>query len=101
LQFRQYRGATGPAEPLNPGFRVLLPFQLGRGALLLVTRDGDGRWVNAVDTNVGGTPRFVIGPYKWGYPLGTYGIDVTTRTLWAVVNHEGDFAAAASRQFER
>jgi hypothetical protein len=79
--------------------RRLLPFQFGKGLLGLVTRDGDGRWVNAVDTNVGGTPRFVLGRYRPGYPLGTYGIDVSTRTVWAVVNHEGDFAAAGFRHF--
>lgn len=73
----------------------LLPSPAARG--LLVTRDEDGRWVNAVDANAGGTPRFVAGPYKPGYALGTYGIDVPTRTVWAVVNHQGDFAAASVR----
>jgi hypothetical protein len=76
------------------------PFEDGRALPALVTRDQNGRWVNAIDTNVGGTPAFVRGPYNAGAPLGTYGIDVRTRTVWAVVNHEGDFAAGL-RHFER
>jgi hypothetical protein len=77
----------------------LLPFQLGKGLLGLVTRDENGRWVNAVAKNVGGTPKFVLRPYQQGDPLGTYGIDMKTRTVWAVVNHVGDFAAAGFRHF--
>jgi hypothetical protein len=59
----------------------------------LATRDGD-KWVNAVDKNSGGTKRFVVGPWKPGYPLGTYGLDFFTKTAWAVINHDGDFALA-------
>jgi len=72
----------------------LLPIQIGKGLLGLVARDKNGRWVNAVDLNAGGTKNFVFGPYKSGYELGTYGIDLKTRTVWAVINHAGDFAAA-------
>jgi hypothetical protein len=36
----------------------------------------------------------VLGPYKPGYELGTYGIDLKKQTVWAVVNHAGDFAVA-------
>lgn len=75
----------------------LLPIQLGKGLLGLVTSDDNGRWVNAVDMNTGGTKRFVFGPYKSGYELGTYGIDMKTRTVWAVINYTGDFAAAGFR----
>jgi Calcineurin-like phosphoesterase len=66
-------------------------YQDDRG--ILVTRS-DGRWVNAVDTNVGGTPHFVRGPWKASYSLGTYGVDPGTRTAWAVVDHAGKFAIA-------
>ena len=62
--------------------------------LILITMDENGRWVNAVDKNVGGTKNFVLGPYKPGYELGTYGIDMKNQTVWAVVNHAGDFAVA-------
>ena len=72
----------------------LLPLQLGQGLLGLVTKDKNGHWVNAVDMNFGGTKQFVLGPYKSGYKLGTYGVDLKTGTVWAVINYAGDFAAA-------
>jgi hypothetical protein len=68
--------------------------KVGDGAFLLVTRDKKGRWVNAVDLNFGGTREFVLGPYVSGYELGTYGFDPDTRTAWAVINYNGDFAVA-------
>jgi hypothetical protein len=78
----------------------LLPIQLGKGLLGLVTRDENGRWINAVDKNEGGTKKFVLRPYKSGDGLGTYGIDLKTGTVWAVINHDGDFAAAGFRHFD-
>ena len=68
----------------------------GPGTLVARTRFG---WVNAVAANAGGKARFVLGSYKSGYGLGTYGIDLKTRTAWAVVNHEGSFAV--SKHIER
>jgi len=71
------------------------PKYLIKGLFGLATRDDDGNWVNAVDMNIGGTKRFVRGPWRPGYQLGTYGIDTKTRTVWAVVNYDdGEFAAA-------
>ncbi len=64
----------------------------GPGPGILSTRDDRGNWVNAVERNYGGTPRFVLGPWVSGYGLGTFGYDPRTRTAWAVVNHEGEFA---------
>jgi hypothetical protein len=75
----------------------LLPFQFGRGLFGLATRDQNGGWVNAVDRNVGGTKKFVLGPWKPGYELGTYGIDPRTHTVWAVINYNADFAVAGFR----
>ena len=72
----------------------LLSKQLKKGLLKLVTRDENDWWVNAVDRNFSGTKKFVLGPYKSGYELGTYGIDLNTRTVWAVINYDGDFAIA-------
>jgi hypothetical protein len=66
----------------------------GNGGFVLVARDKTGRWVNAVDLNFGGTRKFVPGPYASGYELGTYGFDPNTRTAWAVINYNGDFAVA-------
>lgn len=34
------------------------------------------------------------GPDKPSYPLGTYGVDTRTKTAWAVINYDGDFAVA-------
>jgi hypothetical protein len=62
----------------------------------IATRDSDGRWVNAADMNFGGATKFVKGPWKPGYVLGTYGVDANTKTAWAVINYDGDFAVAAN-----
>ena len=52
-----------------------------------------GHWVNAVVANVGGHPRHVIGPWKPGYKLGTWGVDPGKHTVWAVIDRQGTFAA--------
>ena len=67
---------------------------LGNGGFGLATKDAHGNWVNAVDHNIGGTKKFVKGPWKVGYALGTYGVDESTKTAWAVINYNGDFAVA-------
>jgi hypothetical protein len=67
---------------------------LGNGGFGIATRDASGNWVNAVEMNFGGATRFVKGYWKSSYPLGTYGVDVSTRTAWAVINFNGDFAVA-------
>jgi hypothetical protein len=77
----------------------LLPFRFGKGLLGLAARDGNGDWVNAVDMNFGGTKKFVFGPWKSGYELGTYGIDLKTHTAWAVINYNADFSIAGFRHF--
>ena len=59
--------------------------------ITLSTTDESGRWVNAVDENIGGTKNFVFGPWNASYPLGTYGVDPATKTAWAVLNYNGDF----------
>ena len=63
------------------------------GNLALVAKNNMGNWVNAVDMNFGGMKKFVTGPYVPGSPLGTYGFDPSTRTVWAVINYNGSFAA--------
>lgn len=71
-----------------------------RGALTLVSRDHDadltGAWAAAATRNFGGTPKFIAGPWKAGYALGTYGVDHSSKTVWAVVNRGGDYAVKAS-----
>ena len=43
---------------------------------------------------LGGVTKFVKGSWKPDYPLGTYGVDASTKTAWAVINYNGDFAVA-------
>ena len=66
--------------------------QPGNGGFGIGTRDGNGRWVNAVDMNDGGVKTFVLGPWSPDYTLGAYGFDPDTSTAWAVINHNSDFA---------
>jgi hypothetical protein len=67
---------------------------LGNGGFGIAARDDDGNWVNAVDQNVGGTKKFVVGPWNSTYGLGYAGVDPSTHTVWADVNFNGDFAVA-------
>jgi hypothetical protein len=67
---------------------------LSDGNFAIAARNADGKWVNAVSMNYGGARRFVAGPWKPEYTLGTYGIDRKTKTAWAVINYDGDFAVA-------
>ena len=67
---------------------------LKKGLIGVATRDEDGNWINAVDFNTGGTKQFVLGPWSASYGLGTFGVDQKTKTAWAVVNYQGDFAVA-------
>ncbi|NTW52962.1 MAG: metallophosphoesterase [Chlorobiaceae bacterium] len=60
----------------------------------LVAKEADGKWVNAVDRNFGGNSKFIAGPWKKGYALGTYGLDLNRKIVWAVINFNGEFAAA-------
>jgi len=64
------------------------------GKFGVATRDANGHWVKAVSKNFGGTTNFVLGPWNSSYGLGTYGVDTHTKTAWAVVNYDGDFAVA-------
>jgi hypothetical protein len=68
--------------------------ELKRGLFGLVTKDTQGNWVNAEDKNFGGKKKFVYGPWFSDYELGTYGVDPHTKTVWAVINYNGDFVAA-------
>lgn len=68
-----------------------------RGPLAIVARPFNGSaWEQAAGRNIGGSAKFVVGPWKAGYALGTYGVDPAARTAWAVVNRGGEFAVAQS-----
>lgn len=65
--------------------------QIASGHFGLAVRDASGTWVNAATS---GAPSFMLGPANAAAPLGTYGVDATSNTVWAIVDHDGDFAAA-------
>ena len=69
--------------------------QIQAGSFALATPDASGNWVNAADQSFGGSKKFVLGPWKSSYTLGTYGVDTATNTVWAVINFNGYFAAVA------
>lgn len=71
-----------------------MPSHQGNGGFGIATKDADGNWINAVDMNFGGDQKFVHGPWKPSYEIGTYGVDPATKTAWAVINYNGDFAVA-------
>ena len=73
-----------------------VPFDdLAKGLGILVAKNANGDWVNAVDLNTGTqTKRFVLGPELPSDVLGTYGIDPTTRTAWAVIDYNGSYAVS-------
>jgi T5SS/PEP-CTERM-associated repeat protein/autotransporter-associated beta strand protein len=52
------------------------------------------KWVNAVEGNSGGTPTAFARGYNAAtdFHLGYYGVDVEAGTVWAVLNHNSDFA---------
>ena len=64
-------------------------------SIMLASVAADGAWANAAACNspTGRGGSFVRGPWKAGYPLGTSGIDSATNTVWAVLDHNGYFAA--------
>jgi len=68
-----------------------MPFQ--QPDPFLLTQVSQNPTHRAVDMNFGGTKKFVSGPYVPGSPLGTYGFDANTGTVWAVINYNGNFAA--------
>jgi hypothetical protein len=91
-------GLGGPRSPtyaisLTYDHRDVPPHALKRGRFGLAAADADGNWIPAVHLNFGGASRFVHGAWNASFPLGTYGVDPSTRTVWAVVNHVADFAA--------
>jgi len=75
--------------------RKVRPSQLISGKFGMAARELGGSWVNAVDLNFGGSKTFKYGPWRSTYGLGTYGVDPSTSTVWAVVNRDGDFIAKA------
>ncbi|WP_303852304.1 metallophosphoesterase [Seleniivibrio woodruffii] len=59
----------------------------------LAKLNDNGVWENAVIANSGGKAEFVKGEWTDGYTLGTWGVDTTSKTVWAVINSNGFFSA--------
>ena len=68
-------------------------WKLGTGEFGIQARSAGGAWVPAAGLT-GGEPKFVIGKWKPGYKLGTYGVDPASKTAWAVVDYQGEFRVA-------
>lgn len=87
--------ASGDAYVLSLSYdaAAVRPTALRGGSFCLQARSADGNWTNAVHLNAGGTKKFVYGPWKPGYALGSYGVDPTARSVWAVIDRDGEFAA--------
>jgi len=68
---------------------------LGTDGLFGTTDDG---WTRAVDGNIGGTPHYVgEQAYEPSYfALGDYGVDTANHEVWAVLNHNSQFAVGQS-----
>jgi hypothetical protein len=79
---------------MNYDHRRVRPEHLGHGLFGLAAKDADGNWINAVEKNFGGAKKFVVGAWNPSYELGTYGVDPSTHTVWAVINYNSDFAVA-------
>jgi hypothetical protein len=58
----------------------------------IAVQKSDGSWTNAVNNNSAGSLNYVNGPWNANYGLGTYGIDQSSSTAWAVLNYDGTFA---------
>jgi fibronectin-binding autotransporter adhesin len=81
-------GVDGPSAAQHEAAGAAL------GRIFLAWNDG-GTWVNAVTGNTGGTAQFFNRDYSAGLDgttLGHWGVDTTTNTVWAVLNHNSEFA---------
>lgn len=91
-------GLAEPGAAKADTYVLSMTFQhkknLRNGTVGIATPDTKGKWVNAVNWNSGGIKKFVTGPYKADYGLGTYGIDPRTKSAWAVIDYVADFAVA-------
>ena len=72
---------------------------INAGKFSILSKNSKGEWVNAVKNNFGSASSFVKGPWTSSYTLGTYGVDPATKTAWAVLNYNGDFAVGGTFSF--
>ncbi len=89
---------TDETEPFVLSMRHDFRREVHRCEAGIAAMNDSGEWVNAVTLNIGSdgsADECVIGPYPGGEPvLGMYGIDPKTKSAWAVINYNSDFAIA-------
>jgi autotransporter-associated beta strand protein len=93
---------AGTAQVLSLTYDPILAPASPQDAYLGWFQTATSSWVNAVDGNAGGTDSFFQGSwtaYLAANPsatpstaVGVYGHDSATRTVWAVIDHNSDFA---------
>ncbi|MEI6675811.1 MAG: PEP-CTERM sorting domain-containing protein [Verrucomicrobiota bacterium] len=69
-----------------------------QGGIVLTWLNSDGQWVNAIAGDLGANVGLEDVQGSWasaGSPLalGTWGVDTSTHTVWAVVDHNSEFSA--------
>ena len=82
------------AQAVTSGALYLGYLDLGADGLVGGTGSNADRWVRAVDGNFGGTSNFV-GNHAYNssyFALGDYGVDTTNHVVWAVLDHNSQFA---------
>jgi hypothetical protein len=69
--------------------------RMASGNFGLATRDSAGNWVNAAELASSSSHTFVTRPWLPSDPLGTYGVDPSSHTAWAVIDFSNhDFSVA-------
>lgn len=69
------------------------------GKFCLVTQGANSGWVNAVSKDFTTASKFILGPWNSSCKLGTYGVDTDTKTVWAVLNYNGQFAVGLDMNY--
>lgn len=87
-----FQGTQGDVFILQMSYDESLLGATTEDSLVLGWYSG-GTWHNAVHGNTSGTPLFVDGAYDGNLVLGHYGLDTVHNVVWAVVDHNSDFAA--------
>jgi hypothetical protein len=95
LAFNGISGQTAPfVMQMSYDSDVLPGTSAANDPLYLAWRDPlTGLWENAVDGNVGtNSGNYQVGAWQSGDTIvGDWGVNTANQTVWAVVNHDGDF----------
>ncbi len=95
-------GLADPGNTRTDPYVLSMTFDPGKrakkellgGNFGLASIDEQGRAGNAAAATGATDLKFVAGPWKQGYPAGTWGVDLRHHTVWAVLEGNGKFAAA-------